>query len=182
MKKITTLLVSVILFFTYQVSRAGLLDCSNPIGLSGGAAGSYDAGNYRESLRLNYLLLNCKPDTAHTNLGRHFENGNGVDVNYRSAVSHYEKAARHGHPYAALLLARMYANGKGVLQNYVIAHVLSNLAAVDGYGSDVASDGSALVAELSAKMTANQLEVAQRLAKACKEKNKDRYEYADCGF
>lgn len=181
MKTLTSILFIGLTAFYCPASLADSVDCSNPFGLSGAAAGAYEAGNYTESLRLSYLLLNCQPSVANIDLGRHFENGKGVNKDYHRAVVHYEKAARSGHPYAALLLARMYADGKGVLQNDVTAHVLANLAALDGVGSDVSIDGSALVRELTNRMTAKQIESAQKLAKSCKEKNKN-FTYENCGF
>lgn len=81
--------------------------------------------------------------------------------NYAAARTELEPLAEAGDPRAQLLLGRMYAAGQGVLQDYVRAHVLYNLAAAQGMtGAAEARE------ELARVMTAGQIAEAQRLAAA----------------
>ena len=47
-----------------------------------------------------------------------YDQGRGVDVNYKKAIEWYEKAAEQGHAYAQYNLGNMYRNGHGVDVNY----------------------------------------------------------------
>lgn len=80
---------------------------------------------------------------------------------FATARAELEPLVAAGDPRAQLLLGRMYADGKGVVQDYVRAHQLLNLAAAAGLeGASAACD------ELAARMTAEQVAEAQRLAAA----------------
>lgn len=80
---------------------------------------------------------------------------------FATARGELEPLAAAGDPRAQLLLGRMYADGKGVVQDYVRAHQLLNLAAAAGLeGASAARD------ELAARMTPDQVAEAQRLAAA----------------
>jgi peptidoglycan hydrolase-like protein with peptidoglycan-binding domain len=81
--------------------------------------------------------------------------------NYAAAGVELEPLAAAGDPRAQLLLGRMYAAGQGVLQDYVRAHALFNIAAAAGMsGAAAARD------ELAARMTAEQIANAQQQAAA----------------
>ena len=54
----------------------------------------------------------------------------------------------------------MYANGQGVPQDYVMAHMLWNVAAANGHKE--ATENREIVAK---KMTPSQIEEAQKLAR-----------------
>jgi hypothetical protein len=82
--------------------------------------------------------------------------------NYAEAVRWYRQAASQGHANAQLLLGVMYANGIGVPQDYVRAHMWWDLALAAG--QDVAGQYRELVAT---KMTAEQIAEAQKLAREC---------------
>jgi TPR repeat protein len=66
----------------------------------------------------------------------------------------------------------MYANGEGVIQNNVIAHMLFNLASAQGN-----ENGQKLRDLISERMTPNDISRAQEMAATCLEKN-----YKGCGF
>ena len=59
----------------------------------------------------------------------------------------------------------MYEKGEGVLQNFVYAHMWSNLSVASGY-----SDAKSLRDKLANKMTPSQMEKAQDLARECLKK------------
>ena len=68
-----------------------------------------------------------------------------------------------GHAKAQYNLGLMYAKGKGVLQDYVRAHMWYNIAAMSGESKN-ASKNRDIVAK---RMTPSQLEKAQDLAREC---------------
>jgi TPR repeat protein len=82
-------------------------------------------------------------------------------------VSWYRKAAEQGNAKAQNNLGIIYATGKGVPQDYVIAHMWFNLAAVSGDKSDNAAENRDKAA---AKMTPAQVAEAQKLAREWKPK------------
>ena len=80
---------------------------------------------------------------------------------FAAARVELEPLAAAGDARAWLLLGRMHAAGQGVLQDYVRAHVLFNLAAAAG------ADGAAAARdELANRMTPEQVAEAQHLAAA----------------
>jgi TPR repeat protein len=84
----------------------------------------------------------------------------------QSEKTWYEKAAQQGDAFAQSNLGFMYANGQGVLQDYVRAHMWVNISASSG--NENAAEYRDRVAK---KMTASQVEKAQQLAKECVAKN-----------
>jgi TPR repeat protein len=80
-------------------------------------------------------------------------------------VTWYRKAADQGFDEAQIHLGLMYADGKGVSQDYSLAHMWLNLAASgesDGAFREMAIKNRDLVA---AKMTPAQIAEAQRMAR-----------------
>lgn len=71
-----------------------------------------------------------------------------------------KKAAEQGHTPAQANLGIMYVNGQGVTQDFVMAHMLWNIAAADG--NEAATVNRDSVAE---QMTPSQIEKAQDLAR-----------------
>ena len=95
-------------------------------------------------------------------LGRAYLLGEGgITRNVGQAVHWTRLAAMQGEPNAQLALGRLHLNGVGVPQNYVQAHVWFNLAAARGQ-----SQAAKQRDDLGAKMTAEQLAEAQKLATA----------------
>jgi TPR repeat protein len=92
---------------------------------------------------------------------------------YAEAVKWIRLAAIQGNDYAQYHLGTMYLLGQGIPQDYVRAHMWSNLAAAlgtlaDASGIDMAATQRDLVAE---KMTSAQVSEAQRMARECLERN-----------
>ncbi|MDZ7667490.1 MAG: SEL1-like repeat protein [Desulfotignum sp.] len=78
---------------------------------------------------------------------------------YSNALNEFTPLANEGNPEAQYILGSMYAQGKGVLQDYAQAHAWFNLAASQGHGK------AALYRdEIAQKMTSNQVARAQQLA------------------
>lgn len=104
---------------------------------------------------------------AQNSLGAMYDKGIGVTQNYKQAVKWYQKAAEQGVGYAQLSLGVAYANGQGIIQDDVMAHMYFNIAAVSGV--KVAAKKRDIIAK---RMTATQIEEAQRLAREWAAKHK----------
>ncbi len=75
------------------------------------------------------------------------------------AVKWYGKAAEQGNAGAQCLLGVMYANGEGVLEDYVRAYSWYNLAAAQGTKPAIENKDN-----LRKRMTAEQIAEAQKLS------------------
>jgi TPR repeat protein len=78
----------------------------------------------------------------------------------RKAAQWYRKAARQGLAMAMVNLGMMYSNGRGLPQDYVLAHMWINLSIARGRTDAVASRDA-----LADRMTPAQLNEAQDLAR-----------------
>jgi TPR repeat protein len=103
---------------------------------------------------------------AQVYLGGMYEPGQGVVQDYAQAAAWYRKAAAQGSAGvsldAQLSLGKLYANGQGVKQDYVQAYMWFNLAAAKANWARDKRDS------LAAKLTPDQIEEAQRLAREWK--------------
>ena len=90
---------------------------------------------------------------------------------FATALLEWRPLAEQGDASAQNNLGFMYVYGKGVLQDYVRAHMWFNIAASSG-GSKNSSKSRDNVAK---KMTPSQVEKAQKLARECVRKR-----YKDC--
>jgi peptidoglycan hydrolase-like protein with peptidoglycan-binding domain len=102
-------------------------------------------------------LLVCTP------IGASADYSDGLDQylrgQYSNALNEFTPLANEGNPEAQYILGSMYAQGKGVLQDYAQAHAWFNLAASKGH------EKAALYRdEIAMKMTSNQVARAQQLA------------------
>ena len=104
---------------------------------------------------------------AQNNLGVMYKNGQGVLQDYKEAIKWYRLAAEQGNASAQFNLGVMYKNGYGVTQDYARAHMWYNLASAAG-GSEYGTKNRDIIAQ---KMTPNQIEKAQEMAKACQARN-----------
>ena len=68
-------------------------------------------------------------------------------------------------------LATMYFSGKGVPQNYILAHMWFNLAAASSQAEEKTKKFLANRDLAASKMTAAQIELAQRMASECQASN-----------
>jgi uncharacterized protein len=106
------------------------------------------------------------------NLGKMYDNGDGVPQDYVEALKWYRKAADQGNASALFNLGEMYDSGQGVPQDYVQAHMWLNLAASQFRDSqkerrDHAIEYRSLV---TSKMTPAQIAEAEKLARQWKPK------------
>lgn len=80
---------------------------------------------------------------------------------YKTAAKEFQKLASQGHGKAQYVLGMMYRQGQGVPQDYIQAHLWLSLAAASGE-----KDANKFRELLAAKMSARQIEEAQRLARS----------------
>jgi TPR repeat protein len=85
----------------------------------------------------------------------------GVAQDYGQAVKWYRRAAEQGYAEAQNNLGVMYGNGRGVVQNYVTAHMWGNIARANGY------DSGKLLDLLEKLMSKGQIARAQQRASDC---------------
>jgi uncharacterized protein len=124
------------------------------------------AQDYKESARWYKLAAQQGEAGAQYKLGFMYDEGQGVAQDYKEAVRWYSLAAKQNNSHAQHNLGTMYYAGTGVLQDYVRAHMWFNIAAVGG-DSDSAKGRDTT----ARKMTAQQIEQAQRMARECMSSN-----------
>ncbi len=95
-----------------------------------------------------------------------YDNGDGVPQDDKTAVKWYTLAAERGIASAQGNLGVMYAFGKGILKDYVYAHMWGHIAAMNG--SEL---GGKLRDEFEKQMTPADIFAAQKLARECVAKN-----------
>jgi TPR repeat protein len=103
---------------------------------------------------------------AQTYLGMMYDQGQGVAQDYKEAVRWYQLAAKQGDAVAQYNLGNMYSTGQGVLQDYVRAHMWSNIVAVSGAKHSIEYRD-----KIASRMTPQQIEQAQRMARECMASN-----------
>ena len=114
----------------------------------------------QQSLQIKAILGNAD---AQNNLGFLYEKAQG---DYVKAKEWYEKAAAQKHAAARSNLGWLYANGRGVPQDYVRAYMWWKLAAAHSAGKEEASEESVLD-KLARRMTPGQIAEGQRLLQHC---------------
>jgi len=124
------------------------------------------AQDYKEAARWYKLAAQQGDHFAQFNLGSMYEKGQGLAQDYKEAVRLYRLAAKQNSNRAQVNLGTMYYLGTGVLQDYARAHMWFNIAAADG-----ASEGAKNRDVVAGKMTAQQVEQAQRMARECMNSN-----------
>ena len=97
---------------------------------------------------------------AQVNLGLMYDNGRGVDQDYKQAVKWYQLAADQGNALAQNNLGLMYDSGRGVAQDYKMAHMYYNIGAANGSDS-----GRKNRDEIAKIMTPQQIAEAQQMAR-----------------
>ena len=124
--------------------------------------------DYQEAVKWYRLAAVQGYAPAEYSLGVAYEKGQGVPQDYREAVKWYRLAAAQGNELAQVNLGLMYAKGRGVVQDFVRAHMWFNLAAAASTGNsrDTATENRDRIAS---KMTAEQIETAQEMARRCRE-------------
>ena len=130
-------------------------------------AAAYERNDYATAIKLWRPLADTGNANAQLKLGYMYEQGHGVLQNYKEAVKWYKLAAEQGDVRAQFSLAYMYSDGQGVPQDYARAHMWWNIASAAGYDFFTAENRD----RVAKKMTSQQIEKAQEMAKACQARN-----------
>ena len=119
-----------------------------------------------------FLTLAVLLGTTGTSWGGDYEKGLAAaqSGHFATALKEWIPLAEQGDARAQYNLGQMYYDGKGVLQDYVYAHMWFNVVAFNG------DEGGGKARDIVAKkMNATQLNKAQELARECVRK-----EYKGC--
>ena len=146
-------------------AEQGLADAQGNLGLM------YEKGwgvpiDYKEAVRLYKLAAGQGNVTTQYNLGLIYDKGQVVAQDYTEAVKWYRLAAEQGDVKAQYNLGGMYSDGQGVAQDYTYAYMWWSLASSAGNADAVKG-----IAYASSKMTNQQIERAQGMAKSCQTSN-----------
>ena len=94
---------------------------------------------------------------------------------YATALRHWRPLAKQGNNYAQYWLSRMYHDGKGVVQDLVMAYVWLNISVANGSGLLAGDDRDKALA----KLNASERKLGQKLSKLCFKKPARCPEYSD---
>jgi TPR repeat protein len=98
---------------------------------------------------------------AQARLGWLFSIGRGVPQNYYEAAKWYFRAADQGEGEAQRALGMLYNKGEGVPKDLMLAYMWLDLSAAHGADGDFRAR---LRDAIASKMTAQQVQVAQRMS------------------
>ena len=144
------------------------------LGLIGSAiAGPFEDGqvafkrdDYAEALRLWGQSADAR---AQFSVGQMYYIGQGVLRDNAQADAWYRKAADQGFAYAQFDLGAAYEDGHlGVPQDYALAHMWFNLASSPATNTDLRQMAVRSRDKVAAKMTPEQIDEAQRMAREWK--------------
>ena len=144
-----------------SAARKGYAPAKTSLGLMY-ARGRGVAQDHAESVRWFRAAAQQGDAVAQALLGLAFLEGRGLPQDYAQAVRWFRMAAREGHAAAQHQLGLRYELGQGVARDLVRAHLWFNLAATEGDPASVRHRD-----RVAARMSARDLETAQRLARAC---------------
>jgi TPR repeat protein len=124
--------------------------------------------DYQEAVKWYRIAAAQGYALAEYSLGLAYEKGQGVPRDYREAVKWYRLAAAQGNEFAQVHLGAMYTKGRGVRQDFVRAYMWFSLAAAASSG-DSGDTATKKRGRIESKMTAEQIETAQEMARRCQE-------------
>lgn len=127
MKKWITLLFS---FMLVVISTNTMSLPADPIFEKGAEA--YKNGEHSEAFKLWLSRAEQGDMSAQFNVGRMYDDGDGVEQDKRQALKWYQKSAEQNHPDAQYHLALMYSEGDGIAQDFKQAYRWYSRAAVQG--------------------------------------------------
>ncbi|MGR9087132.1 MAG: tetratricopeptide repeat protein [Gammaproteobacteria bacterium] len=123
---------------------------------------AFEIGDFPHAVRLLHPLAENGDSSAQYILGQLYEQGKGVNQDYKEAMRWYLNSAIQDHSKAQYHLGRMYETGSGVDRDYVRAYMWYGLASVRGF--NVAESNRAYIAQ---QMTPAQIAEAERLMREC---------------
>jgi hypothetical protein len=127
----------------------------------------YSRQDYKTAYKLLLPFAEKGFADAQNHLGLMYKNGLGVPQDYKEAFKLIQLASELGDGYAQNNLGIMYEKGTGVPQDYVSAHMWFNLSGSQGDRNAVKNRNI-----VEKKMTPQQIEKAQEMARNWKPKTK----------
>ena len=145
--------------------------------LNGNADAQYNLGlmyangqgvtqDYKEAVKWWRLSADQGNASAQSNLGDMYADGKGVTQDYKEAVKWYRLSSDQGDADAQFNLGFMYETGQGVSQDYIRAHMWWNISASSGHKNAESNRD-----KVAKKMTQQQIEKAQEMARRCQSSN-----------
>ena len=129
----------------------------------GKGLGAFQKGDYATALREWTPLAEQGDAGMQYFVGMMYQEGVfGVLQDHKAAVKWYTLSARQGYANAQYNLGWMYYKGQGVIKDYVYSHMWHNIASSNGREKAGEYRDS-----LAKKLTPQQLERAQQLAREC---------------
>ena len=122
--------------------------------------------DYKEAFKWYQLAGEQGNAIAQYNLGMMYANGDGVPQDYKETVKWFQLAAEQGYAQDQFNMGAWYEYGIGVDQDLLLAHMWYNLAGSNGH-----KDGPKYKNILEKKMTPQQIEKAQEMARNWKPRN-----------
>ena len=144
---------------TRRLAEEGDADAQYDLG-----AEYYDSSDYAEAAKWWRRAAEQGHAQAENALGALYSYGEGVTRDFAEAARWFRKAAERGHAVAQCYVSSRYYDGDEVPQDYVQAYMWIDLAASGSTGDDQKTYSSRRGA-IAAKMTAQQIAEAQRLAR-----------------
>jgi len=95
-----------------------------------------------------------------------YNKGQGVAQDYKEAIRWFRMSVRNGNEGAAHLLGAAFGLGEGVKVDMIRAHMWYNIAAIGGNSLSLEMRNT-----IASKMTPQQIEQAQRMARECMASN-----------
>ncbi len=129
---------------------------------------AYDRGEYTQAARLFSPLAEQGLASAQFYLGLMHEKGRGVRQDYPTALTWFRKAAAQGYAGPQNNLGLMYERGRGVRKDLVRA-LMWYLIAGAMFKNDEGKAALKRRDQMTAHMTAEQIEQAQEMARRCQQ-------------
>lgn len=95
-------------------------------------AEAYKNGDHSEAFKLWLSRAEQGDMSAQFNVGRMYDDGDGVEQDKGQALKWYQKSAEQNHPDAQYHLALMYSEGDGIAQDFKQAYRWYSRSAVQG--------------------------------------------------
>ena len=118
--------------------------------------------DYKTAVKWFSLSAEQGKAKAQYHLGVAHSFGLGGVPDYKIALKWFNRSAEQGNTFSQYHLSRLYYLGNGVPEDKVYAYMWANLASSRGFGM-----AQQLRQLLTEKMTSNQIETAQELARKC---------------
>jgi TPR repeat protein len=129
---------------------------------------AFTSGDYQKAKRIWEPLARQGDANAQYALGSLYYTGDGVLKDYNITAHWFLLASEGGHWHAQKTLSYMYAMGYGVEKDMVRAYMWANISE---YLHDDPSGRLPLTASYMDRMSTSEINKAQRLSRACLEKN-----------